>query len=183
MPCCRCCPHVRAGRGHLQEPSRAWWHPHTAQVRPSLTQHTTLHLCVCAVVLLCGQLSFGVTVGNHPLHTAVLCPAHPATLPAHSLFNVGSLPLLPSLPHSCCCLPRGWVCVCLAPLGTCVHIHTPDLSLPPCSALYSTHRGNYNRGGMLTTAADFFGIFNSGMRGGERHFFTYVLCEDSLRCG
>lgn len=63
------------------------------------------------------------------------------------------------------------------------HTHTCPLSSTTRSALYSTHRGNYNRGGMLTTAADFFEVFNSGMRGGERHFFTYVLCEDSLRCG
>jgi hypothetical protein len=35
---------------------------------------------------------------------------------------------------------------------------------------------------MLTTAADFFETFHNGMRGGERRFFTYVLCEDSLRC-
>lgn len=62
------------------------------------------------------------------------------------------------------------------------YTHLPSL-FAPRSALYSTHRGNYNRGGMLTTAADFFGILNNGMRGGERRFFTYVLCEDSLRYG
>lgn len=48
------------------------------------------------------------------------------------------------------------------------------------SALYSTHMGS-NRGGLLSCAADFFELFENGIRGGERRFFTYVLCEDSLR--
>jgi hypothetical protein len=34
---------------------------------------------------------------------------------------------------------------------------------------------------MLSTAADFFELFKNGRRAGERRFFTYVLCEDSLR--
>jgi hypothetical protein len=50
----------------------------------------------------------------------------------------------------------------------------------PRSALYSTHLG-YSRGGVLSSAADFFELFRNGVRGGERRFFTYVLCEDSFR--
>jgi len=49
-----------------------------------------------------------------------------------------------------------------------------------CSALYSTHMGS-NRGGLLSSAADFFELFGNGIRGGQRRFFTYVLCEDSFR--
>jgi hypothetical protein len=49
-----------------------------------------------------------------------------------------------------------------------------------CRSLYSTHMSK-NRGGMLSCAQDFFELFSYGMRAKERRFFTYVLCDDSLR--
>ena len=49
------------------------------------------------------------------------------------------------------------------------------------AALYATHLGK-SRAGVLRDAADFFALFNNGVRGGQRRYFTYSLLPDSLRC-
>lgn len=49
------------------------------------------------------------------------------------------------------------------------------------ATLYATHLGK-SRLGVLQDAADFFALFNGGMRGGQRRYFTYSLMPDSLRC-
>jgi hypothetical protein len=47
--------------------------------------------------------------------------------------------------------------------------------------MYASQAGN-SRGGVLSSAQDFFALLNNGVRGGERRFFTYTLAADSLRC-
>lgn len=49
------------------------------------------------------------------------------------------------------------------------------------AALYATQAGKA-RFGVLRNAADLFSLFNNGVRGGQRRYFTYSLLPDSLRC-